>query len=86
MPENSENLVLERLRPMRVAVVDRIEQRLDDLTIRVGHLETSFAHMQTNLAHVQVQLGSNRFASIVSRQGSPGSKKGLNWLMRKVPG
>jgi hypothetical protein len=36
MPENTENIVLEHLRHIRESV-DRIEQRLDDLTTRVGH-------------------------------------------------
>jgi hypothetical protein len=69
MPKSTENLILEHLAPMRAAV-DPVEQRLDDMTIRIGHLETSFAHEQ----------------SIVSRPGSRGSKKGLNCLMGKVPG
>ena len=69
MSENIENLVLEHLRHMRAAV-DRIERRLDDLTIGV-HLETSFAHEQ-----------SIRFASVEARL-TP--EKGLNWPMRKVP-
>jgi hypothetical protein len=43
MPESVENLVLEHLAPTR-ATVDRVEQRLDDMTIRIVHLETSFAH------------------------------------------
>jgi len=72
MPKSTENLILEHLAPTRAAV-DRVEQRLDDMTIRIGHLETFFTHEQS------------RFSSIVSRQGSRGSKKGLNWLMRKVP-
>jgi hypothetical protein len=41
MPGTSENLVLEHLRYIRTAV-DRTEQRLVDLTTRIGHIETSF--------------------------------------------
>jgi hypothetical protein len=54
MPEIAENLILEHLAPMRAAV-DRVEQRLDDMTIRVGHLETSFAH-EARLARVEKRL------------------------------
>jgi hypothetical protein len=36
MPESTENLT-----------VDRVEQRLDEMTIRIAHLETSFAHEQS---------------------------------------
>jgi hypothetical protein len=46
MPESTEDLILEHLAPMRAAV-DRVDQRLDDMTIRIGHLETSFAHEQS---------------------------------------
>ena len=46
MPECAESLILEHLAPMRAAV-DRVDQRLDDMTIRIGHLETSFAHEQS---------------------------------------
>ena len=46
MSENTENLVLEHLAPMRAAV-DRVEQRLDDMTTCIGQLETSFAHEQS---------------------------------------
>jgi hypothetical protein len=46
MPKSTENLILEHLAPTRAAV-DRVEQRLDDMTIRTGHLETSFAHEQS---------------------------------------
>jgi hypothetical protein len=46
MPECAENLILEHLAPVRAAV-DRVEQRLDDTTIRIGHLETSCAHEQS---------------------------------------
>jgi hypothetical protein len=35
MPRNTENLVLEPLAPMRAAV-DRVEQRVDDMTIPIG--------------------------------------------------
>ncbi len=68
MSPNTENLVLEHLRHMRAAV-DRVEQRLDDFTIRIGHLETSFAPMQNSLAHVQVQLAeqSVRFDRVEAR-------------------
>jgi hypothetical protein len=45
MPESTENLI-EHLALTRAAV-DRVEQRLDDMTIRMGHLETSFAHEQS---------------------------------------
>jgi hypothetical protein len=72
MPESTENLILEHFAPMRTAV-DRVEQRLDDVTIRIDTLK-------------HPSRMSNRFASIVSRQGSRGSKKALNWPMRKVPG
>jgi len=72
MPECAENLILEHLAPMQVPV-DRVEQRLDDTTIRIAYLEASCAHEQS-------------VRSTVSRQGSHGSKKGLNWPTRKVPG
>ena len=51
MPECAENQILEHLAPMRAAscgtAVDCVEQRLDDTTIRIGHLETSCAHEQS---------------------------------------
>lgn len=51
MPECAENLILEHLAPMRAAscetAVDRVEQRLDDATTRIGYLEASFAHEQS---------------------------------------
>lgn len=70
MLENTENLVLEHLAPMRAAI-DRVEQRLDGLTLRAGHPKTSFAHMQTNLAHLQVLLAeqSVRFDRVEARLG-----------------
>lgn len=46
MPESTKNLILEHLAPTRAAV-DRVEQRLDDMTIRIGHLETFFTHEQS---------------------------------------
>ncbi|MGH6813586.1 MAG: hypothetical protein ACREDM_15015, partial [Methylocella sp.] len=54
MPENTENLVLERFAPMRAAV-DHVEQRLDDMTTPVGCLETSITHTHNKLAHIQFQ-------------------------------
>jgi len=72
MPESTEDLILEHLAPMRAAV-DRVDQRLDDMTIRIGHLETSFAHEQS----VPFDL---------TAQGSRGSKKCSNWPTRKVSG
>jgi hypothetical protein len=56
MPELTENLLLEYLAPMR-ATVDHVEQGLDDMTIRIGHLETSFAHEQSiSFACVEARL------------------------------
>ncbi len=55
MVENVENLVLEQLRHIR-STVDRMETRLDDLTGRVGRLETSFAQTMGN---VQVTLAEH---------------------------
>ncbi len=54
MPE-PENIVLEYLRHIR-ASVDRVEVRLDDLTVRVGHLERAVAAHSTQLAEVNIKL------------------------------
>jgi hypothetical protein len=49
MVADAENLVLEHLRHIRAAV-DRTEQRLDDLTTRVGRIETNIGQIYVTLA------------------------------------
>jgi hypothetical protein len=51
MPESTKNLILENLAPTQAAV-DRVEQRLDDMTIRIGHLETFFTHEQSRFSSI----------------------------------
>ena len=64
MSENVENLVLQHLLHIRSAV-GRIETRLDDLTLGVGHLETNLAHVQVQMAEQSVRL--DRFDARLAR-------------------
>ncbi|MGO9132648.1 MAG: hypothetical protein ACLP8A_01175 [Methylovirgula sp.] len=60
----AENLVLEHLRHMR-GQLDRIESRLDDMTIRLGHVERSSAEHAVQLAEINAKL--DRLDGRVSR-------------------
>ena len=51
MPESTKNRLLEHLAPTQAAV-DRVEQRLDDMTICIGHLETFFTHEQSRFSSI----------------------------------
>lgn len=51
----TENLVLEHLRHMG-GQLNRIETRLDDLTLRVGHIERAVADHSVQLAQVNIKL------------------------------
>ncbi len=56
MCDNADSIVLEHLRHIH-ATVDRTEARLDDLTARVGHLETNIAHVQVSrLTRIEKRL------------------------------
>jgi septal ring factor EnvC (AmiA/AmiB activator) len=75
MTDKVENLVLEQIRHIRGAV-DRIEQKLSDVTVRVSHLEhqlagvhTELGHVHTELAHMNVRLDRHdkRFERIEKR-------------------
>ncbi len=69
MAADIENLVIEHLRHIRGAV-DRTEQRLDDLTTRVGRIETNtgqiyvilaehsvrFDHLETRITRIEKRL------------------------------
>ncbi len=46
-----DNLVLEHLRHIR-GQIDRVETKLDDLILRVGHIERSVAEHSVQLAEV----------------------------------
>ena len=50
-----ENLVLEHLRHIR-GQIDRVETKLDDLILRVGHIERSVAEHSVQLAEVNGRL------------------------------
>jgi uncharacterized coiled-coil protein SlyX len=55
MVVDAENLVLKHLRHIRAAV-DRTEQRLDDLTTRVGRIETNIGQIYVTLAEHSVRF------------------------------
>jgi uncharacterized coiled-coil protein SlyX len=63
-----DNIVLEYLRHIR-AGVDRIEMRLDDLTVRMGHVERAVAEHSAQLAEVNIKLDrmDSRIARIEKR-------------------
>ena len=51
----TDNLVLEHLRHMR-GQLDRIENRLGDLAIRLGHVERSAAEHAVQLAEINAKF------------------------------
>lgn len=62
MPETVDNLLLEHLKRFQ-AGQERIERKLDEIVIRVGHLEVGvagvrrdFAHADENVAGLSVRL------------------------------
>jgi uncharacterized coiled-coil protein SlyX len=55
MTEDTENLVLEHLRHLRGAA-GRIEERLGDLTLRMGHVEEGVARIHVQLAEHSIRL------------------------------
>jgi len=50
MVEIVDNLVLEHLKRFQ-ATLERVERKLDDLTIRVSHLETGLASVMQHIAN-----------------------------------
>ncbi len=54
MTDDAQNLVLEHLRHIR-ASADRVEQRLDDITTRLGHIERTVADHSVQLAEVNIK-------------------------------
>ncbi len=63
-----DSLILEHLRHIR-GQLDRIELRLDDLTRRVGRIETDVAQIHVTLAEHSV--GFDRLDMRVTRIGKP---------------
>ena len=61
MVETVENLILEHLRHLR-ASADRLDERLTDMTHRVGRLETTVAQI-----HVVLAEHSTRFDRVDAR-------------------
>ncbi|QBR71116.1 hypothetical protein CU048_07275 [Beijerinckiaceae bacterium] len=51
----ADNLILEHLRHMR-GQLDRVENRLEDVIVRLGHLERSVADHSVQLAEVNTKL------------------------------
>lgn len=64
MAESIDNLVLEHLCHIRGSV-DRSEQRLDDLTLRVGRIETNIA--QIHVASAEHSVRFDRLEARVAR-------------------
>lgn len=51
----ADNLILEHLRHMR-GQLDRVEHRLEDVFVRLGHLERSVADHSVQLAEINTKL------------------------------
>ncbi len=51
----AENLILEHLHHMR-GQLDRMEHRLEDVTLRLGHVERSVADHSVQLAEINTKL------------------------------
>jgi archaellum component FlaC len=51
----ADNLILEHLRHMR-GQLDRVENRLEDVIVRLGHLERSVADHSVQLAEINTKL------------------------------
>ncbi|HYP58065.1 MAG TPA: hypothetical protein VEQ35_07240 [Beijerinckia sp.] len=64
MSDEPMNLVLEHLGHIRAAV-DRTEQRLDDLTLRVGHIERAVAEHSVQMAELNGRM--DRFDARLAR-------------------
>ncbi len=68
MTDEPINLVLEQLRYIR-ASQDRTEQRLDDLTVRVGRIETNIAQIYVQLAEHSIRFDHIEARITASRSG-----------------
>jgi archaellum component FlaC len=55
MMAEADNLIPEHLRHMR-GQLDRMEHRLEDVTLRLGHLERSVADHSVQLAEINTKL------------------------------
>lgn len=55
MASETDNLVLKHLPDIRGSL-DRVEQRFDDLTVRVGRIETNIAQIYVALAEHSVRF------------------------------
>ncbi|MDX5936836.1 hypothetical protein [Acidithiobacillus thiooxidans] len=71
MTENIENIMLEHLKRFQ-SILDRVERKLDDLTRRVGNLESGQANIIQHLgtlaaADAQQQLTSDGFNQRLER-------------------
>jgi tetrahydromethanopterin S-methyltransferase subunit G len=75
MNESTENLVLEHLRHLR-AGMDRLHERLDDLTTRVGRIEVTMAQ---GFARTEVALAEHsvRFDKVERRLDRIETRLGL---------
>ena len=71
MAEEIENLMLEHLKRFQ-SILDRVERKLDDITRRVGNLESGQANIIQHLgtlaaADAQQQLTSDGFNQLLER-------------------
>ena len=84
MPDTVTNeLLYEVLRNVQ-ATVNRTEARVDDLTLRIGHLEIGLAQVQTRMAEMSVRMDrvdrlklARRFETVSTEYGSVTVKIGL---------
>ncbi|MBV8686753.1 MAG: hypothetical protein JOZ90_07500 [Alphaproteobacteria bacterium] len=61
MTENVENLLLEHLKRFQTTL-ERVERKLDDLTIRVSNLEGSLAAVMQHLGHLAAADAAQQLA------------------------
>lgn len=50
--DNIENLMLEHLKRFQ-ATLERVENKVDELIIRVGHLEVAMGGVKRDVAHIE---------------------------------
>ena len=50
--ENIENLMLEHLKRFQVTL-ERVENKVDELIVRVGHLEVAMGAVKRDIAHTE---------------------------------
>ena len=61
MAENIENLMLEHLKRFQ-ATLDRVENKIADLTARTGNLESGLASIMQHLAHFSATHAAQQLA------------------------